>query len=228
MLLATLTTSCNLEQIAAPPQHRTTPAQAAEQTPAAIPEPAAVKARDKIETPADTPAEPPEPSQVIPQLMSQASSTANSELFPASTSGTNQGPLRIGNQTEHPLRIAFLAQGETPTDVEPSPEAAIAANSPEINSPATNSQDTESPETASPDSQTIRAPFHWDFAPDEGGRDGLLLALPEGDLALQDGDVIVAFAQDGSQRYWGPYVVGKTSLPHWNGDRSEWQLLVQP
>lgn len=69
---------------------------------------------------------------------------------------------------------------------------------------------------------------HWDFAPGEGGAKGLILSLPSQNLQLQPGDVLVAFAQDGSRRYWGPYVVGKTSLPVWNAAADEWQLTLQP
>ena len=71
-------------------------------------------------------------------------------------------------------------------------------------------------------------PAHWDFAPGEGGSRGLVLALPDGNLKLNRGDVLVAFAQDGSSRYWGPYVVGETGTPLWNSQRSEWQLILQP
>ncbi|GAB4460523.1 MAG: hypothetical protein OHK0037_07930 [Elainellaceae cyanobacterium] len=70
-------------------------------------------------------------------------------------------------------------------------------------------------------------PVHWDFAPQEGSTKGLLLALPEGeaDLQVRTGDVITAFAQDGSRRYWGPYVVGETVYPTWNAASSEWELV---
>lgn len=71
-------------------------------------------------------------------------------------------------------------------------------------------------------------PAHWDFAPGEGGTKGLLLSLPDGNLKLDLGDILVAFAQDGSRRYWGPYVVGETALPIWNREASEWQLILQP
>lgn len=73
-----------------------------------------------------------------------------------------------------------------------------------------------------------KEPVHWDFAPGEGSSQGLILSLPEGDLKLKKGDVLVAFAQDGSRRYWGPYVVGETSLPMWEQQKSEWQLVLQP
>ncbi|MDZ8054884.1 MAG: hypothetical protein RMX68_016495 [Aulosira sp. ZfuVER01] len=69
-------------------------------------------------------------------------------------------------------------------------------------------------------------PAHWDFAPQEGSEKGLLLSLPNGNLKLEKGDIVVAFAQDGSRRYWGPYVVGETSLPKWDSQKQEWQLIL--
>ncbi|ARV59681.1 hypothetical protein BZZ01_14515 [Nostocales cyanobacterium HT-58-2] len=71
-------------------------------------------------------------------------------------------------------------------------------------------------------------PAHWDFAPKEGSEKGLILALPNGNLELEKGDILVAFAQDGSRRYWGPYVVGETSSPSWNSQSKEWQLILSP
>lgn len=71
-------------------------------------------------------------------------------------------------------------------------------------------------------------PAHWDFAPGEGSAKGLILSLPEGNLKLKKGDILVAFAQDGSRRYWGPYVVGETASPVWNRQTAEWQLILQP
>ena len=71
-------------------------------------------------------------------------------------------------------------------------------------------------------------PAHWDFAPGEGGGKGLMLSLPEGKLQVQQGDILVVFAQDGSRRYWGPYVAGETASPAWNSTAREWQLILQP
>ncbi|MBD6618256.1 hypothetical protein FNW02_21115 [Komarekiella sp. 'clone 1'] len=71
-------------------------------------------------------------------------------------------------------------------------------------------------------------PAHWDFAPKEGGEKGLILSLPQGNLKLEKGDILVAFAQDGSRRYWGPYVVGETPSPKWNTQNKEWQLVLSP
>ncbi|WP_218596692.1 hypothetical protein [Chroogloeocystis siderophila] len=70
-------------------------------------------------------------------------------------------------------------------------------------------------------------PAHWDFTPYEGSTGGLILSLPEGNLTLNKGDIIVAFAQDGSGRYWGPYVVGETPTPVWNSQTQEWQLTLK-
>jgi len=71
-------------------------------------------------------------------------------------------------------------------------------------------------------------PIHWDFAPGEGSSQGLILSLPQGNLKLKQGDVIVAFAEDGSRRYWGPYVVGETPAPVLDRKTSEWQLVLEP
>lgn len=71
-------------------------------------------------------------------------------------------------------------------------------------------------------------PAHWDFAPQEGSAKGLILSLPQGNLKLKQGDILVAFAQDGSGRYWGPYVVGETTAPVWDQKTTQWQLTLQP
>ncbi|MEH2240380.1 hypothetical protein [Nostoc sp.] len=71
-------------------------------------------------------------------------------------------------------------------------------------------------------------PAHWDFAPQEGSDKGLILSLPQNNLKLEKGDILVAFAEDGSRRYWGPYVVGETELPKWNSQNREWQLVLSP
>ncbi|HEY9696155.1 MAG TPA: hypothetical protein V6D10_02765 [Trichocoleus sp.] len=74
--------------------------------------------------------------------------------------------------------------------------------------------------------ESYRQPVHWDFAPGEGGAKGLLVSLPDGNLQLQAGDILVAFAQDGSRRYWGPYIVGKTDSPTWDKATQEWELIL--
>jgi len=108
-------------------------------------------------------------------------------------------PLRLSNQTEHPLRVAIL------------PRRFSNLSSPPLSSHApVNSE-----------------PFHWDFAPEEGSIKGLVLSLPDGDFILQGGDIVIAFAQDGSRRYWGPFVIGETTMPGWNQKKSEWVLIIQ-
>jgi hypothetical protein len=76
--------------------------------------------------------------------------------------------------------------------------------------------------------KTYGEPAHWDFSPMEGGSQGLMVSLPQSNLKLKKGDILIAFAQDGSRLYWGPYVVGETPLPIWNQQKAEWQLVLQP
>ncbi|MBE9145304.1 hypothetical protein [Planktothrix mougeotii] len=71
-------------------------------------------------------------------------------------------------------------------------------------------------------------PVHWDFAPEEGSKEGLILSLPEKDLILKSGDILIVFAPDGSRYYWGPYIVGETPFPVWKPESKEWQLVIQP
>jgi len=110
--------------------------------------------------------------------------------------------LRVSNQTAYPVRVALLPQkaGTAKADTAANPKNRI----------------------------LYEQPVHWDFAPGEGSAKGLKLSLPNGTLKLQTGDVLMAFAQDGSRRYWGPYVVGQTTLPTWNSATQEWQLNLQP
>jgi hypothetical protein len=70
-------------------------------------------------------------------------------------------------------------------------------------------------------------PIHWDFAPREGRLKGLLLALPSETIALDRGDIVTAFAQDGSARYWGPYIVGESNQPIWNDKTTEWEVTLE-
>lgn len=108
-----------------------------------------------------------------------------------------QGNLRIWNRSDHTVRVALLARQPK----EP------------------NAKSGEPP-------KGFASPAHWDFAPQEGSDSGLLVALPNRSIQLKRGDVLVAFAQDGSQRYWGPFVVGETDRPDWNTQAGEWQLTL--
>jgi len=74
---------------------------------------------------------------------------------------------------------------------------------------------------------TYEPPAHWDFAPQEGSTKGLIVSLPDRTLKIKQGDILVAFAQDGSGLYWGPYVVGETDLPIWSTKTGEWLLTLQ-
>ncbi|MGB7413094.1 MAG: hypothetical protein WA902_02705 [Thermosynechococcaceae cyanobacterium] len=71
-------------------------------------------------------------------------------------------------------------------------------------------------------------PIHWDFAPIEGHQKGIVLSRPAGQLQLKKGDVLTAFAVDGSRRYWGPYIVGETAQPNQSSPTTEWQLVLTP
>jgi hypothetical protein len=75
--------------------------------------------------------------------------------------------------------------------------------------------------------RSYRTPVHWDFEPNEGSKAGLLLSLPEGNFTLKTGDVLIAFALDGSRHYWGPYIIGKTDGLS-RSAASEWQLVIKP
>lgn len=78
------------------------------------------------------------------------------------------------------------------------------------------------------DTPHFKEPVHWDFAPVEGSIEGLRVSVPTGNLQLYQGDVLVAFALDGSQKYWGPYIVGDTHQPTQKKGSSEWHLVIQP
>jgi hypothetical protein len=149
-------------------------------------------------SPAELPGVSPLPIEALPSAAPIA--TPSVLNAPQSQSSGSQN-LRISNQTNYPVRVALLPQ-------QPKTEKA------------------EAP--ANSKSRTYEQPVHWDFAPGEGKARGLKLSLPDGTLQLQAGDVLMAFAQDGSRRYWGPYVVGQTAMPTWNSTTQEWQLNLQP
>ncbi|HEY9625287.1 MAG TPA: hypothetical protein V6C78_33505 [Crinalium sp.] len=142
----------------------------------------------------------PRPSPVTPSPNPSASQSPP-EILP--NGKVHTGTLRVSNRTNHPLRVVLLPQQAEGSETS-------------ISKPASTSRTSYS------------EPIHWDFAPEEGGTRGLILSLPDNNLSLRDGDILVAFAQDGSQRYWGPYVVGKTESPTWNTANKEWQLTLQP
>ena len=167
----------------------------------------------------------------FPEKLQSSPAPGTSE--PVAATIGSAGVLRVGNQTEHPVRLALLqrsdsetaqgvttqgvaTQGTTPQGT--TPPGIIPALAPGLDRPV----------STQPLSPHPTEPFHWDFAPGEGWVQGLILSLPQGDLSLKPGDVLVAFAQDGSHRYWGPFVVGETDLPYWHPEHQEWQLLLRP
>jgi len=156
-----------------------------------------------LEQPSDSSTDSPNPSpspEISPSpLPVSVPSTTPVTVSPPADLANSQGGLRVSNQTIYPVRVALLYQ----------------------QSPAATTQ----PDSKSPH---FEQPVHWDFAPEEGGTKGLILSLPSGGLRLRSGDVLVAFAQDGSRRYWGPYVVGKTELPIWSSEQNEWLLPLKP
>lgn len=140
------------------------------------------------------------PPTSTPSERSSAEQTTIAQSTPqAPTVAPVPGALRVSNQSEQPLRVALLTK-----------------------QPGTNSTGNTA------DQDKYSEPIHWDFAPGEGSSQGLILSLPQGNLKLKKGDVIVAFAEDGSRRYWGPYVVGETPAPVLDRKTSEWQLVIQP
>lgn len=114
--------------------------------------------------------------------------------------------LRVSNQTDVPIRLVLL------------PRSAQTSNSPNSAGPGVPSRNLPVQPGA----------IHWDFAPMEGSTEGLILSMPNQNLKLESGDVLTAFALDGSKRYWGPYVVGATATPVRQGKPAEWGLVFKP
>ncbi len=109
-----------------------------------------------------------------------------------------QGLLRISNQTEQVIRVALLIKKSSKSG------------------------------TGTDTQALYEPPAHWDFDPGEGSEKGLVVSLPKRNLKLKPGDILVAFAQDGSRQYWGPYVVGATPAPSWEPKAREWDLVLAP
>ena len=111
------------------------------------------------------------------------------------------GKLRVSNRSEHPIRLALRVKAEKAQGDKYNEKVALPLK--------------------------YEQPAHWDFYAGEGGDRGLVVALPSRSVYLRRGDVVFAFAQDGSQRYWGPFIVGETDNPIWNDRSSEWQLVLE-
>jgi hypothetical protein len=111
------------------------------------------------------------------------------------------GKLRVSNRSQHPIRLAMRLKAEKLRG------------------------DKYNEKVANPNRYEV--PAHWDFYAGEGGDRGLIVALPNRSVHLSKGDVVMAFAQDGSRRYWGPLIVGETDNPIWNPATQEWNLVLE-
>ena len=160
----------------------------------------------------------PDSARPVPAVKSQPSTdTPASPLVVAQPSGQTINSLARQDPPATPTRPTFVRQGVlrigNPTDY-PIRVALLAKKS------GTEAATAKQPE--------YELPAHWDFAPQEGATKGLIVSLPDRTLKVKQGDVLVAFAQDGSRRYWGPYVMGETAVPVWNPKAAEWELILQP
>ncbi|AFY74606.1 hypothetical protein Syn7502_02647 [Synechococcus sp. PCC 7502] len=122
--------------------------------------------------------------QTTPIVITEPPSTP--EIVPNVSPAIGQGALRVGNLTEHPVRVVLLSR------------------------------------LSQPDAE----PLNWDFVPGEGGSKGLELSLPQDRVKIKKGDILFAFATDGSRNYWGPIVVGESNAVNWQGDR--WNFILKP
>ncbi len=137
--------------------------------------------------------------EVAPDVAPPSSISPSPSTPPAPPQPPLVNGLRVRNISPYPVRVVLMSQQSA------------------------SQQSVQNKSSPSP----YRAPVHWDFAPDEGSKAGLLLSLPEGNFTLKKGDVLVAFALDGSRHYWGPYIVGKTGGLS-RSKALEWQLILKP
>lgn len=68
----------------------------------------------------------------------------------------------------------------------------------------------------------------WDYEPQEGSAEGVELSLGENPLAVQEGDILMAFSPEFPDRYWGPDIIGATPAPFWDNKRKGWSALLKP
>lgn len=150
----------------------------------------------------------PTPPSIAPSIAPNPNSTATQSPTPP----TIETPIASPSPSPNPIATASPARGD------------------QVGSLRVSNRTTQPLRIAllASNGESYQEPVQWDFAPEEGSDRGLKLSLPEGDLQVREGDVLVAFAQDGSRRYWGPYVISKTTQPSWKADSQEWQLVLQP
>ncbi len=132
--------------------------------------------------------------------MPQVSQASELPIVSSILDGAPSGKLRVSNRSEHPIRLAMRLKSEKMRG------------------------DKYNEKVSQRD--RYEAPAHWDFYAGEGSDRGLVVALPNRSLHLSKGDVVMAFAQDGSRRYWGPFIVGETDNPIWDPATQEWKLVL--
>jgi ribosomal protein S30 len=137
--------------------------------------------------------------EVAPDVTEPSSTAPSLSTPPAPPQPPLVNGLRVRNISPYPVRVVLMSQQSASQQADPNNSS----------------------------SSPYRAPVHWDFAPEEGSKAGLLLSLPEGNFTLKKGDVLMAFALDGSRHYWGPYIVGKTGGLS-RSKALEWQLILKP
>ena len=167
-------------------------------------EPSQPKTTSELSEPSKSNSKTSLPENVLSTGISTAESNSKEKNKPllvysqdSAEKAAKEASLRMSNQTNQPVRLALLARRT--------------GSNPHLKSSKSINND---------------IPAHWDFSPQEGSEQGLILSLPKGNLNLEIGDILVAFAQDGSRRYWGPFVVGETTEPAWNAEHKEWQLIL--
>jgi hypothetical protein len=133
--------------------------------------------------------------------MPQVSRAAELPIVSSVLDSAPSGRLRVSNRSEHPIRLAMRLKSEKMRG------------------------DKYNEKVSQRD--RYEAPAHWDFYAGEGSDRGLVVALPNRSLHLSKGDVVIAFAQDGSRRYWGPFIVGETDNPIWDPATQEWKLILE-
>ncbi|MBV8882865.1 MAG: hypothetical protein JO235_02525 [Chroococcidiopsidaceae cyanobacterium CP_BM_RX_35] len=160
-----------------------------------------------------------------PETASLPSAVVHELRVPIAENATSAVPTPVAKPTE-PMEQETPVPGANPTPTDLSLRQGALRVSNQTNQPLRLALLARRSVVAASGQPTYSNPAHWDFAPEEGSRKGLVLSLPDGDFKLKPGDILVAFAQDGSRRYWGPYVVGETPLPVWN-NQGEWQLVLK-
>ncbi|MEH2314728.1 MAG: hypothetical protein V7K35_25760 [Nostoc sp.] len=172
----------------------------------------------------------PDTSSQLPTETTQWNTTSSTPVSPEKGISTNLSTLGATptNQVEHSIRDTHPVLADRDKSASIANEQGTLRMSNQTNQPVRLALLARQSVAKGGTKINYDVPAHWDFAPQEGSDKGLILSLPQNNLKLEKGDILVAFAQDGSRRYWGPYVVGETQLPKWNSQNREWQLVLSP